>query len=76
MDVMDAKAFRELSAEELEQKIRDVRDELFKLKLRASAAQLENPARIRRLRREVAIGETVRTESLRKQVSPRVERTP
>ena len=76
MDVMDAKAFRDLSAEELEQKLRDVRDELFKLKLRASAAQLENPARIRRLRREIAIGETVRTEALRKQASPGVERTP
>ena len=73
---MDAKAFRELSAEELEQKIRDVRDELFKLKLRASAGQLENPARIRQLRREIAVGETVRRESLRNQVSPGVERTP
>ena len=73
---MDAKAFRELSAEELEQKLRDVRDALFKLKLRASAAQLENPARIRQLRREIAIGETVRRESLRKQASPGMERTP
>lgn len=76
MDIMDAKSFRDLSAEELEQKLRDVRDELFKLKLRASAAQLENPARIRRLRREIAIGETVRGESLRKQASPGVEQTP
>ena len=73
---MDAKEFRELSAEELDQKIRDVRDELFKLKLRASAGQLENPARIRQLRRQIAVGETVRRESLRNQVSPGVERTP
>ena len=73
---MDAKEFRELSAEELDQKIRDVRDELFKLKLRASAGQLENPARIRQLRREIAVGETVRGESLRNQVSTGVERTP
>lgn len=73
---MDAKEFRELSAEELEQKLREVRDELFKLRLRASVAQLENPARIRRLRREIAIGETVRRESLRKPASPGVEGTP
>ena len=73
---MDAKAFRELSAEELEQKVRDVRDQLFKLKLRASVGQLENPTRIRQLRREIAIGETVRRESLRNQVSPAVERRP
>lgn len=73
---MDAKAFRELSAEELAQKLRDIRDELFKLRLRASVAQLENPARIRQLRREIAVGETVRRETLRKQVSPGVEQTP
>ncbi|MDD5559900.1 50S ribosomal protein L29 [Candidatus Methylomirabilis sp.] len=73
---MDAKEFRELSAAELEQKLRDMRDELLKLRLRASVAQLENPARIRRLRREIAAGETVRRESVRKHVSPGVERTP
>lgn len=72
---MDAKAFRELSAEELEQKLGDLRDELFKLKLRASTSQLENPARIRQLRRGIAIGETVRRESLRKLASQGAERT-
>lgn len=72
---MDAKAFRELSAEELTQKLGDLRDELFKLKLRAGATQLENPARIRQLRREIAIGETVRRESLRKLASQWAERT-
>lgn len=74
--MMDAKEFRELSSEELEQKLHDVRDELFKLKLRASVARLENPARIRQLRREIAIGETVRREFLRKQAVPGVEGTP
>ncbi|MDE2060603.1 MAG: 50S ribosomal protein L29 [candidate division NC10 bacterium] len=73
---MDVKEFRELSAAELEQKLHEIRDELFKLKLRASVAQLENPARIRRLRREIAVGETVRRESLRNQALSEVERTP
>lgn len=73
---MDAKAFRGLSATELEQKLHDIRDELFKLKLRASVGQLENPARIRQLRRQVATGETVRQESLRKQTSAKVEPAP
>lgn len=73
---MDAKAFRELSAVELEQKLHDIRDELFKLKLRASVGQLENPARIRQLRRQVAIGQTVQGESLRKQTSTEVEPAP
>ena len=70
---MDAGEFRELSAEELAQKLRDLRDGLFKLKLRASVTQLENPARIRQLRREIARGETVRQELLRKPVSPGTE---
>ncbi len=73
---MDAKAFRELSAAELEQKLHDIRDELFKLKLRASVGQLENPARIRQLRRQVAVGETVQRESSRKQTSTEVEPAP
>ncbi|MGH7412541.1 MAG: 50S ribosomal protein L29 [Candidatus Methylomirabilis sp.] len=70
---MDAGEFRELTAEELAQKLRDLRDDLFKLKLRASVTQLENPARIRQLRREIARGETVRQELLRKPVSPGTE---
>lgn len=73
---MDAKAFRELGAEELGQKLREVRDELFKLRLRASMSQLENPARIRRLRREIAVGETIQGESLRNQAASKVEPTP
>ena len=74
--MMDVKEFRELSAEELEQKLRELRDDLFKLKLRASTTQLENPARIRQLRHEIARGETVRGEILRKQARPGTEQTP
>ena len=73
---MDAKEFRELSAEELDQKLRELRDDLFKLRLRASSTQLENPARIRQLRREIARGETVRGELLRKQAGPAAEHMP
>jgi len=70
---MDATEFRELSADELDQKLRELRDDLFKLKLRSSTTQLENPARIRQLRREIARGETVRHELVRKQASPVAE---
>ena len=63
---MDAKELRDLSLEELDQKLRDLRDDLFKLRLRASTTQLENPSRIRLLRRDIARGETVRSEILRK----------
>ncbi len=73
---MDAKEFRELSAEELDQKLRDLRDDLFKLKLRGSVTQLENPARIRLLRRDIARGETVRREMSRRQVEAAAEQAP
>ena len=73
---MDAKEFRELSAEELDQKLRELRDDLFKLRLRASTTPLENPVRIRRLRREIARGETVRGELFRKQAGSGAEHTP
>ena len=76
MATMDAKEFRELSPEELDQKLRELRDDLFKLRLRASTTQLENPARIRLLRREIARGETVRRELLRKHSNPVAEGTP
>ncbi len=73
---MDAKEFRELSTEELDQKLRELRDDLFKLKLRASTTQLENPARIRQLRREIARGETVRREFLSTHSHPGAGPTP
>ncbi len=73
---MDAKEFRELSAEELDQKLRELRDDLFKLRLRASTTQLENPARIRHLRREIARGETVRGELLRRRADSGAEHAP
>ncbi|MGH7369779.1 MAG: 50S ribosomal protein L29 [Candidatus Methylomirabilaceae bacterium] len=73
---MDAKEFRDLSPEELAYKLRELRDDLVKLKLRASVTQLENPARIRQLRRAIARGETVRRESLRGTGSAAAEQVP
>ncbi len=73
---MDAKAFRDLSPEELAHKLRELRDDLFKLKLRASVTQLENPARIRQLRRTIARGETIRQEMLRRAASSVAEQVP
>ena len=72
---MDAKEFRELSIEELDQKLHELRDDLFKLKLRGSTTQLENPARIRQVRRDIARGETVRRELQRRQVRSGVGQT-
>ncbi len=45
---------RDLTAEELRQKAGEVQEELFKLRLRQATTQVENPMRIRRLRRDLA----------------------
>jgi len=45
---------RDLTGEELRQKEAELRDELFKLSLRQATTQLENPMRMRQLRRDIA----------------------
>lgn len=51
---MGAQELRELTEAELAEKARTFREELFKLRLRSSVSQLENPMRIRMLRRDLA----------------------
>ena len=49
-----AKDINELSADELGLRLRDLKQEAFNLRLQKSTGQLENPARIRQVRRETA----------------------
>lgn len=62
---MEARELRELSLEEVERKLGELKEELWKLKLQAAVKPLENPARIRLLRRDIARGETVKRERLK-----------
>ena len=50
--------FKGLTATELSAKGRDLRHEMFNLRLQQASAQLEKPARIRELRRDIARVET------------------
>ena len=50
--------FKDLTAVELSAKGRDLRHEMFNLRLQQASAQLEKPARIRELRRNIARVET------------------
>ena len=45
---------RDLTGEELRQKEAGLHEELFKLRLRQATSQVENPMRIRQLRRDIA----------------------
>ena len=59
---MKAVELRDLGLEELEAKSRDLRGELFNVRVKRSTGQLENTALLRQLRREVARVETVLRE--------------
>jgi len=56
---MRTKEMRELTREELEQKKRDLTEERFNLRMRKSFKELENPLRLREMRREMARINTV-----------------
>ena len=56
---------RELTREELEQKLRDLKEERFNLKMRKSFKELDNPLRLRHLRREMARMNTVLREDVK-----------
>jgi large subunit ribosomal protein L29 len=49
---------KDLSPQELTAKSRDLRQEIFNLRLQQASSQLEKPARIKTLRRDVARVET------------------
>lgn len=51
---MNTQALREMTREELVQKHRDLQDELFNLNMRRSLKALDNPLRLRIIRREIA----------------------
>ena len=51
---MRAKEIRDLTSEEIHQKERELAEELFRLRLRKSTGQLDNPMRLRHLRRDIA----------------------
>ena len=59
---MKASELNELADEELEQKAREVRDELFNAKVKHATGQLEDTAKLHRLRRDIARVETVLLE--------------
>ena len=54
--------WRELSAEELAAKAGQLRSELFTARIRKETGQLENTAKLRTLRRDIARAETILRE--------------
>jgi large subunit ribosomal protein L29 len=51
---MKAEKYRELTRQELERIVRDLKEELFNLRFRVSTQKLDNPLRLRLVRRDLA----------------------
>ena len=74
---MLARELRDLSAEELRSRLQELREQLFKLRFQKTTGQVENPARLTTMRREIARVMTVQRErqSLESDVGTTVPQT-
>ncbi|MGI6145200.1 MAG: 50S ribosomal protein L29 [Clostridia bacterium] len=59
---MKAKNLRDLTQEELNNKIVELKEELFNLRFQLATGQLENPMRLREVRKTIARTHTVLRE--------------
>ena len=59
---MKTAEIRELGVDELRSKAKDLDDEIFRLRIQKSMGQLEAPARVRDLRRDLAKVKTILRE--------------
>ena len=59
---MKTNEIRKLSTEELNKKIAESKEELFNLRMKQATGSLENPSRIRELRKTVARLKTILRE--------------
>ncbi len=62
MALTKVKDLREMSADERTRRLRDLKQESMNLRLQRSAGTLENPARFKQVRREIAQINTITTE--------------
>ena len=54
---------REMSAEELEKKLADLKEELFNLRFQHAINQLDNPKRLNAVKKEIAVVKTIIREN-------------
>ena len=62
MPITKARELREMSVDQLRQKLAEVREERFRLRFRSATEATDNPMRFRLLRREIARLETILRE--------------
>ncbi|MGM0501328.1 MAG: 50S ribosomal protein L29 [Bacillota bacterium] len=59
---MKANELRKMTSEELEHKLSELKDELFNLRFQNATVQLENPIRIREVKKTIARVKTILNE--------------
>ncbi|MFZ4454399.1 50S ribosomal protein L29 [Salibacterium aidingense] len=59
---MKANEFRDLTSTEIEEQAKTLKEELFNLRFQLATGQLDNPARIRNVRKDIARAKTVLRE--------------
>lgn len=59
---MKAKELVEMTTAEIEQKLKSLKEELFNLRFQSATGQLDNPGRIRQVRKNIARAKTVLRE--------------
>ena len=60
---MNAKEIRELSLAELNEKLADLKDELYKLRFQHAINQLDNPMRLTAVKKDIARVQTIIRET-------------
>ncbi|MCL2159615.1 MAG: 50S ribosomal protein L29, partial [Oscillospiraceae bacterium] len=56
---MKASEIRELSKEEIEKKVKELKEELFNLRFQHAINQLDNPIRLKHVRKDIARSLTI-----------------
>ena len=59
---MKVNVLRDLSTAELEKKVVDLKEELFNLRFQMATGQLENPMKIKEIRKDIAKATTILRE--------------
>ncbi|EST10651.1 50S ribosomal protein L29 [Sporolactobacillus kofuensis] len=59
---MKAEEIRNLTTAEVEENVKSLKEELFNLRFQLATGQLENPARIREVRKSIARAKTILRE--------------
>ena len=59
---MKASEIRKMSAQDLDKKLHDLKDELFKLRFQQAINQLDNPMRINAVKKDIARIKTIQRD--------------